>query len=44
MISAGSLCPDTRATPPGPTQIPEPGARDLREREAESIYVEAVRP
>lgn len=35
---------DVRALPPGETRIPDPGALDLRERSAESIYVEAIRP
>lgn len=34
---------DARAVPPGQTGIREPGALDLREREDESIYVEARR-
>ena len=34
---------DASAVPPGTTRIPEPGALDLREREGESVFVEAVR-
>lgn len=30
--------------PPGQTRIPSPGGLDLREREDDSIYVEAVSP
>jgi hypothetical protein len=30
--------------PPGSTRILEPGRLDLRERAAESVYVEAIRP
>lgn len=33
-----------RALPPGETMIPEPGALDLRERAADSVYVEARKP
>ena len=29
---------------PGTTGIPEPGALDLRERESQSLYVEAIKP
>jgi hypothetical protein len=32
------------AEPAGMTRIADPGALDLRERAAESVYVEAVRP
>jgi hypothetical protein len=35
---------DAAAVPPGSTRIPEPGQLDLRERAAESVYVEAIRP
>lgn len=35
---------DARILPPGRTAIPNPGALDLRERESESVYVEAVKP
>jgi SAM-dependent methyltransferase len=35
---------DAAVFPPGSTGIPDPGLLDLREREAESVYVEAVRP
>ena len=35
---------DVAVTPPGSTRIARPGPLDLREREAESVYVEAVRP
>ena len=34
---------DASAVPPGTTRIFEPGALDLREREGESVFVEAVR-
>jgi SAM-dependent methyltransferase len=35
---------DAGVTPPGSTRIHEPGRLDLRERAAESVYVEAIRP
>ena len=35
---------DATAVPPGSTSIADPGLLDLRERAAESVYVEAVRP
>lgn len=35
---------DVAVLPPGSSRIPEPGQLDLRERAAESVYVEAVRP
>jgi hypothetical protein len=35
---------DVAVLPPGSSQITEPGQLDLRERAAESVYVEAVRP
>jgi SAM-dependent methyltransferase len=35
---------DAAVMPPGSTRIPGPGQLDLRERAAESVYVEAVRP
>jgi SAM-dependent methyltransferase len=35
---------DVAVLPPGSTRIVEPGQLDLRERAAESVYVEAVRP
>lgn len=35
---------DVTVMPPGSTRIAGPGQLDLREREAESVYVEAVRP
>jgi SAM-dependent methyltransferase len=35
---------DAAVVPPGSTRIPEPGRLDLRERAAESVYVEAIRP
>jgi hypothetical protein len=35
---------DAAALPPGTTRIAEPGQLDLRERAAESVYVEAFRP
>ena len=35
---------DVAVLPPGSTRIPDPGELDLRERAAESVYVEAVRP
>jgi hypothetical protein len=35
---------DVTVMPPGSTRITRPGQLDLREREAESVYVEAVRP
>lgn len=35
---------DVAVLPPGSSRIPEPGHLDLRERAAESVYVEAVRP
>jgi SAM-dependent methyltransferase len=35
---------EATVAPPGSTRIPEPGELDLRERAAESVYVEAVRP
>jgi SAM-dependent methyltransferase len=35
---------DAAVLPPGLTQIPEPGQLDLKERAAESVYAEAIRP
>jgi SAM-dependent methyltransferase len=35
---------DVAVVPPGSSRITEPGQLDLRERAAESVYVEAVRP
>jgi FkbM family methyltransferase len=35
---------DAATEPPGVTRIADPGVLDLRERAAESVYVEAVRP
>jgi SAM-dependent methyltransferase len=35
---------DVAVMPPGATRISGPGQLDLREREGESVYVEAVRP
>jgi SAM-dependent methyltransferase len=35
---------DVAVLPPGSSRIVEPGQLDLRERAAESVYVEAVRP
>ena len=35
---------EAAVVPAGTTRIAEPGQLDLREREAESVYVEAVRP
>ncbi len=35
---------DARILPPGETMIPEPGCLNLREREDESVYVEATSP
>ena len=35
---------DTAIEPPGVTRIADPGRLDLKEREAESVYVEADRP
>lgn len=35
---------DPRVAPVGTTSIPEPGALNLRERESESLYVEANKP
>jgi hypothetical protein len=35
---------DAAVTAPGSTRIHEPGRLDLRERAAESVYVEAIRP
>jgi SAM-dependent methyltransferase len=35
---------DVAVLPAGSSRIPEPGQLDLRERAAESVYVEAVRP
>jgi SAM-dependent methyltransferase len=35
---------DVAVVPPGSTSIADPGLLDLRERAAESVYVEAVRP
>jgi SAM-dependent methyltransferase len=35
---------DAAVVPPGSTSIADPGLLDLRERAAESVYVEAVRP
>ncbi len=35
---------DVTVMPPGSTRISGPGQLDLRERETESVYVEAVRP
>lgn len=35
---------DPAVMSPGSTRIPDPGHLDLRERAAESVYVEAVRP
>jgi hypothetical protein len=35
---------DVAVLPAGATRIVEPGQLDLRERAAESVYVEAVRP
>jgi len=35
---------DTAIEPPGVTRITDPGGLDLKEREAESVYVEADRP
>jgi hypothetical protein len=35
---------EVTAMEPGKTTIPNPGALDLRERESESIYVEAMKP
>jgi len=35
---------DAAVAPAGTTRIAEPGELDLREREAQSVYVEAVRP
>jgi hypothetical protein len=35
---------DATVMPPGATRISGPGELDLREREAESVYVEAIRP
>jgi hypothetical protein len=34
---------DAKELPPGETTIPDPGALNLREREEESVYVEAKR-
>lgn len=42
LLSAGFV--DARVVPTGTTTIPDPGSLDLREREHESTYVEAVRP
>ena len=49
MYDEGSLCAllkdagfvEARALPPGQTTIANPGALNLREREEESLYVEA---
>ncbi len=35
---------DVAVEPPGVTRIVDPGGLDLKEREAESVYVEAARP
>jgi len=35
---------DVAPAPPGETRIREPGELDLREKETESVYVEAVKP
>jgi SAM-dependent methyltransferase len=35
---------DPRALPAGDTTIADPGALDLRERESESLYIEAIKP
>ena len=35
---------DVAVLPPGASRIAEPGQLDLRERAAESVYVEAIRP
>ena len=35
---------DATVVPPGSTCIADPGLLDLREREAESVYAEAIRP
>jgi hypothetical protein len=51
LYDASSLCnlvrgcgfADATEQPPGVTRIPDPGPLDLREREDESLYVEAVR-
>ena len=42
LVAAGFI--NVQVLPAGVTTIPNPGALDLREREHESTYVEAIRP
>ncbi len=52
MYDAASLCElltragfaEAAMVPAGTTRIPDPGELDLRERESESLYVEAIKP
>ncbi|HUN36329.1 MAG TPA: methyltransferase domain-containing protein [Trebonia sp.] len=43
-LLAESGLAEVTVMPPGSTRITGPGQLDLREREAESVYVEAIRP
>ena len=42
--TAFAITVDVEMMEPGQTRIAEPSGLDLREREIESIYLEAVRP